>query len=103
MSRFEDPAYIAETKAGLVQYVITGVWPEGWIDARPQGNYTRRVDPALCFRDWELKAIVRQLIKGNNDYAKFAAARIPRTPQAIREKVRAEGGRESFLRKYGDL
>jgi hypothetical protein len=100
MSKFEDPAYMAESKAGIVHYMMTGRFPPNWF-ATDRSKNAGVYRP--CFLDWELKAIASEIARDRNQYSKTASRLTGRDPGVIRWKVKAEGGREAFLAKYGDL
>jgi hypothetical protein len=102
MSRFEDPTYMAESKADLLRYVLTGRLPDTWKNV-PTGAIAP--PGRITFKDWELKAMCDAMKKaGPRGYwIKHLPRDFPRTQGHLKNKVAYEGGRELFLRKYGDL
>lgn len=99
MSVFDDPSFVEQSKADLRRYIDTGVMPKEWRDDRRAGP-PPGFRPPICFADWELMVVCDAIRRDGHEYAKTAARLIPRTQGAVLEKVRAEGGREAFLRKY---
>ena len=102
MSRFDNPQYMAESKAGLRQYLETGHPPPGFFTPDPAS-----VSPAmrLNFHDWELRALRDALLQAGprGNYYKLLPRDFPRTQTCVLTKVAITGGRQAFLDKYGDL
>jgi hypothetical protein len=105
MSKFEDPAYMAESKADLVIYMNTGHMPASWFDAHSKriNRGPRYRTKKIIWTDWELRTVVSAIRKGGRYFTNYLPPEFRRPPKNVRRKLALEGGRESFLAKYGEL
>lgn len=102
MSAFDDPQYMAESKAGLRSYILTGDAPPNFF--RPHGAAVAS-PMRLSFAPQELRSLCAAMRQAGprGRYTKLLPRDFPHSQTVILAKVYQEGGRQAFLDKYGDL
>jgi hypothetical protein len=98
MSIFDDPAYMAESRSGLVQYVLSGRMPEGWLRQR------MKRDPiaVLPVPPEQRRAICNAIrLARGGVYTQFLPRDFPLVSSEVIRAVAAAGGRAAFIAKYG--